>query len=101
VKNKNCKPFCSRECVKSASPLTEDFFGFLKAPLFGGLKSRRRWPRHEPIVVSQNQFFGACSNVHANYLVNADALRKDQRVSFEVVSDDRRGKPRADQVRVI
>jgi cold shock CspA family protein len=28
-------------------------------------------------------------------------LRKDQRVSFEVVNDDRRGKPRADKVRVI
>jgi CspA family cold shock protein len=39
--------------------------------------------------------------VHANYLVNADLLKKDQRVSFEVVNDDRRGKPRADKVRVI
>jgi len=39
--------------------------------------------------------------VHANYLVNADFLRKDQRVSFEVVNDDRRGKPRADQVRAL
>jgi cold shock protein len=39
--------------------------------------------------------------VHANYLVNADALRKDQRVSFEVVNDDRSGKPRADKVRVL
>jgi cold shock CspA family protein len=28
------------------------------------------------------------------------ALRKDQRVSFEVVNDDRREKPRADSVRV-
>ena len=37
----------------------------------------------------------------ANYLVNVDALRKDQRVSFEVVNDDRRGKPRADKVRVL
>jgi CspA family cold shock protein len=44
---------------------------------------------------------GADVFVHANYLVNADALRKDQRVSFEVVNDDRRGKPRADKVRVI
>lgn len=39
--------------------------------------------------------------VHANYLVNADFLRKNQRVSFETVMDDRRGKMRADQVRVI
>jgi CspA family cold shock protein len=44
---------------------------------------------------------GADVFVHANYLVNADWLRKDQRVSFEVVNDDRRGKPRADKVRVI
>jgi CspA family cold shock protein len=44
---------------------------------------------------------GADVFVHANYLVNADFLRKDQRVSFEVVNDDRRGKPRADKVRVI
>ena len=39
--------------------------------------------------------------VHANFLVNADFLRKNQRVSFETVMDDRRGKMRADQVRVI
>jgi CspA family cold shock protein len=44
---------------------------------------------------------GADVFVHANYLVNADFLRKDQRVSFDVVNDDRRGKPRADKVRVI
>ena len=44
---------------------------------------------------------GADVFVHANYLVNADFLRKDQKVSFEVVNDDRRGKPRADRVRVI
>jgi cold shock protein len=44
---------------------------------------------------------GADVFVHANYLVNADALKKDQRVSFEVVNDDRRGKPRADKVRVL
>jgi CspA family cold shock protein len=44
---------------------------------------------------------GADVFVHANYLVNSDFLRKDQRVSFEVVNDDRRGKPRADRVRVI
>jgi cold shock protein len=44
---------------------------------------------------------GADVFVHANYLTNADFLRKDQRVSFEVVTDDRRGKPRADRVRVL
>jgi CspA family cold shock protein len=44
---------------------------------------------------------GADVFVHANYLVNADFLRKDQKVSFEVVNDDRRGKPRADKVRVL
>jgi CspA family cold shock protein len=43
---------------------------------------------------------GADVFVHANYLVNADLLKKDQRVSFEVVND-RRGKPRADKVRVL
>ena len=44
---------------------------------------------------------GADVFVHANYLVNADFLRRDQKVSFEVVNDDRRGKPRADRVRVL
>jgi cold shock protein len=44
---------------------------------------------------------GADIFVHKNYLVNTDFLRKDQRVSFEVVNDDRRGKPRADKVRMI
>ena len=44
---------------------------------------------------------GADVFVHANYIVNADFLRKDQKVSFEVVNDDRHGKPRADKVRVI
>jgi CspA family cold shock protein len=39
--------------------------------------------------------------MHANYLANVDTLKKDQRVSFEVVNDDRRGKPRADKVRVL
>jgi CspA family cold shock protein len=39
--------------------------------------------------------------VHANHIVNADLLKRDQRVSFEIVMDDRRGKPRADKVRVI
>jgi CspA family cold shock protein len=44
---------------------------------------------------------GANVFVHARHIANADALKKDQRVSFEVVTDDRRNKPRADQVRVI
>jgi cold shock protein len=39
--------------------------------------------------------------VHGSSLVNVETLRKDQRVSFEIVNDDRRGKPRADQVRVL
>ena len=39
--------------------------------------------------------------VHAKFLVNADLLKKDQRVSFDVVTDDRCGKPRADKVRVL
>jgi cold shock protein len=44
---------------------------------------------------------GANVFVNARHVMNADALRKDQRVSFEVVTDDRRNKPRADRVRVI
>jgi len=44
---------------------------------------------------------GADIFVHVRDIANADGLRKDQRVSFEIVTDDRRGKPRADQVRVI
>jgi cold shock protein len=39
--------------------------------------------------------------VHARNITNADKLNQGQRVSFEVVTDDRRGKPRADKVRVI
>ncbi len=39
--------------------------------------------------------------VHAKYLVNADILKRDQRVSFEIALDNRRNKPRADRVRVI
>ena len=31
---------------------------------------------------------GADVFVHANYITNADTLRKDQRVSFEIVNDD-------------
>ncbi len=38
--------------------------------------------------------------VHRRYLTNADVLKKNQAVSYEVVDDSRRGKPRADQVRV-
>jgi cold shock CspA family protein len=44
---------------------------------------------------------GADVFVHANHLVNADFLRKDQRVSFEIINDERRGKPRADRVRAL
>lgn len=44
---------------------------------------------------------GADVFVHASNIANADALKKDQRVSFEIIADDRRGKPRADRVRVI
>jgi CspA family cold shock protein len=44
---------------------------------------------------------GANIFVHARHIANADGLKKDQRVSFEVVTDDRRNKPRADRVRVI
>jgi CspA family cold shock protein len=39
--------------------------------------------------------------VHAKFMVNASVLKKDQRVSYEVVSDASRGKPRADRVRII
>ena len=44
---------------------------------------------------------GADIFVHASDIANADVLTQGQRVSFEVVTDDRRGKPRADRVRVI
>ena len=39
--------------------------------------------------------------VHGSSLINADELTKGQRVEFEIVTDDRRGKPRADQVWVL
>ena len=39
--------------------------------------------------------------VHSRDITNADMLRAEQKVSFEIVMDDRRGKPRADRVRVI
>jgi cold shock protein len=39
--------------------------------------------------------------VHVKYLLNADLLKRDQRVSFEIVMDERRGKSRADRVMVL
>lgn len=39
--------------------------------------------------------------VHAKQLVNADFLRKDQRISFDVAQDIRRGKPQAVNVMVV
>ncbi|WMT78862.1 cold shock domain-containing protein [Bradyrhizobium sp. Ash2021] len=39
--------------------------------------------------------------VHAKHLANRDGLRVGERVSFEVVDDERHGKPRADRVRVL
>jgi CspA family cold shock protein len=39
--------------------------------------------------------------VHVRDIANADKLNQGQRVSFEIVTDDRRGKPRADKVRVL
>lgn len=39
--------------------------------------------------------------VHVSHIANADALKKDKRVSFDIVTDDRRNRPRADRVRVI
>lgn len=44
---------------------------------------------------------GAEVFVHVSHIMNADALKKDQRVSFDIVTDDRRNRPRADRVRVI
>jgi cold shock protein len=44
---------------------------------------------------------GADVFVHVRDVANADSLNQGQRVSFEVVTDDRRGKPRADRVRVL
>ena len=40
---------------------------------------------------------------HDSSVMNADELTKGQgqRVEFEIVTDERRGKPRADRVRVI
>ena len=39
--------------------------------------------------------------VHVSHIENADALERDQSVSFEFATDARTGKPRADRVRVI
>jgi CspA family cold shock protein len=39
--------------------------------------------------------------VHARDIANADKLNQGQRVSFEIVTDDRRNKPRADRAGVI
>ncbi len=39
--------------------------------------------------------------VHANNLVNAHALARDWRVSFETIHDDRRNKPKAAKVRIL
>jgi CspA family cold shock protein len=39
--------------------------------------------------------------VHASHLANADFLKKDQRVSFEIALGERRNKPRGDNVRVL
>jgi CspA family cold shock protein len=44
---------------------------------------------------------GADVFVHAKYLSNASLLKKDQRVTFEIVDDASRNKPRADNVRVL
>jgi CspA family cold shock protein len=39
--------------------------------------------------------------VHVSHVANSAPLKKDQRVSFDIVTDDRRNRPRADRVRVI
>jgi len=44
---------------------------------------------------------GADVFVHGSSVINADELTKGQRVEFEIVTDERRGKPRADKVRVL
>jgi CspA family cold shock protein len=44
---------------------------------------------------------GADVFVHVRDLSNRDTLRIGERVEFEIVEDERRGKPRADKVRVI
>jgi CspA family cold shock protein len=44
---------------------------------------------------------GAQDFVHVSHIANADVLKKDQSVSFEIVTDVRSNKPRADRVRVL
>jgi cold shock CspA family protein len=39
--------------------------------------------------------------VHARNIANADKLSQGQRVSFEIIMDEKRGKQRADRVRVL
>jgi CspA family cold shock protein len=39
--------------------------------------------------------------VHARDIANADKLNQGQRVSFEIIMDEKRGKQRADNVRLI
>jgi|SRR5450432_954993 CspA family cold shock protein len=44
---------------------------------------------------------GADVFVHARDISNADKLSQGQRVSFELIMDQKRGKSRADRVRVL
>lgn len=44
---------------------------------------------------------GADVFVHAKDLLNRSTLKSGEKVEFEVVTDDRRGKPRASRVRVL
>lgn len=44
---------------------------------------------------------GADVFVHITNVINADELQPGDRVSFEITTDKRSGKPRADKVRVI
>jgi cold shock protein len=39
--------------------------------------------------------------VHVRDITNRDKLTQGERVSFEAIMDDRRGKPRAEKVRVL
>jgi cold shock CspA family protein len=51
--------------------------------------------------IRQDEIRGADIFVHASHLANREYLKTGERVSFEIITDDRRGKPRADRVRVI
>jgi cold shock protein len=44
---------------------------------------------------------GGDAFVHARDIANANKLNQGQRVSFEIIMDEKRGKSRADRVRVI